>query len=236
MPFLTCFKNKFNCETILKPKRDEIAKMNSEFLTLSKQRDTLKSTLGGREFTLTNRQANLKKYQDYSKMYNDLVPLEVCGKLTSVEEIKRIIKSSWGRECHGYFTNYNDTTSIEAHFITTSEGNIYRPPLEVFRKLATRSMVSEWRYSASEGNDETHNPNGAYACNDYATSFYSEMKVAPLGYHKMVIGILGVTGHRINCFIPAEEDKVYYYEPQNDSIWFPNFANANEKKPFHILF
>ena len=104
--------------------------------------------------------------------------------------------------------------------------------MEIMKKIASRSLVSEWGHSAS-----VSHPDGPYACNDFATSFYFEFKMAPLGYFQTMIGIMCVTGHRINCFIPAEEDKVYYLEPQNDKIWFPNLdPESSERKPFHIIF
>ena len=239
MSIFTCLKNRFSCKEIYQSRWNVINdEKKKEVTLLEKEIKYIENDIAKEETKIDSKNIILERYARYPNMFDDLPPLAEVGKPITEEEIRAIIKSSWGATCVGGGIGEkasmgskwdNPDRNIETHF--SSDTYNYRIPMDIMKKIAERSVVSEWTHSFN-----TTHPSGPYACNDYATSFFYEFILGPLGYSQTMIGILCCTGHRINVFIPAEEDTVYYMEPQNDRIWFPNLdKDSSEKKPFQII-
>jgi len=237
MSFFTCLSNNFNCNKIYKSDQDIINGLNMQIKAEETSISILKNQIDKINKTIPDKKI-LDAYENYPNMWNKFKPLEQVGKHIDEDGIRKIFKKHWGATLvNGAYPNKasrgnkwsNPDRNIEAHFFTGTSH--YRVPMHIMKQIAKQSLISEWKYSS------TNDINGPYACNDFATSFFFEFKVAPLGYHQAVIAVLGVSNHRINAFIPAEEDKIYYFEPQTDKMWLPDLdPSSNEKKPSHLIF
>jgi len=239
MSIFDCWKNKFNCSKVYENEYNHLDQLLNENKKILKDINGLKKEITRKDSMIDGKKSCLKEYDNYKKMWNDIPSIEKVGKPITKDEIIDIFKKSWGVSFVGggyphkasRGSNWdNPYRNVEVHYV--SDMYSYRIPMDIMKKILKRSIIDKWTHMFTWGH-----PDGAYACNDYATSLWSEIRLAPLGYSNSVFGILGVSGHRINCFIPAEEDKVYYIEPQTDKIWFPDLdKNSNEKKPSHIIF
>ncbi len=238
MAFMDCLKNKFNCISVLKSRKDAVTALKDEIELIEKESDQLKKDVITWKNKIASKEKQIVGYSNYATLWNDMPPIEEVGKPTTEKEIRQIFEESWdcklvdgghpNKASMGSHWN-NPDRNVEAHFTT---GNFsYRIPMNIMKMICQGSMVSEWTHAYT-----ADHPSGIYACNDFAASFWSEFKAAPLGYFNTMIGVLGVKGHRINCFIPDDEDKVYYIEPQSDRIWFPDLSEGTkERTPFQVI-
>ncbi len=227
MGFRDCLKNKWKCEDIYNDRYAKVLKTEADTKTIKSNIAKLQNQLTIHNKVLESKQSSLNRYNTYEDMWADIPPLEECGKKITREEIAEIAEKTW-KVPFKYISGAKVYTFVNPRWV--SPDDYYRVPMDIMKKIITRSQVDVWTYQTDRDFE-----NGVFVCNDFAAALYSEFKSAPKGYSKAMIGILCVRGHRINSFIPAEEDIMYSVEPQNDKIWVANVDDENERKPHELM-
>ncbi len=167
-------------------------------------------------------------YEDYKDIFEDMLPIEEIGKPITDKEIRDIWFESTGEDLKDLYELGDKSTKV---CFTTPAYRKYRLPLDVVHTILSRSATNFDLHTSSNAAQQIVADGGylqKYVCNDFAGRLWGEMWKGP--YWESMFGLLGVRGHRINAFIPAEIDKVHYIEPQNDRVWIPNKEAILEAK------
>jgi hypothetical protein len=113
------------------------------------------------------------------------------------------------------------TVSTDVPLYIHGGGAQYVIPKLVFLRYARNSMINRFKYEAS-----SKPPARQFVCAMFAWALYCEMQAGPLwDVYCAYINVLaaGTTSHGINLVTFSDDKRAYYFEPQTDRLYLPDY-------------
>ncbi len=225
--FLECYKRRFKCG-------ESIELFKDQCVTLTKERDAQKA-IADTQKALVDKLKNIPKsalFDGIPTMEEMIADGRAVRKQTA--DLQRLFKSQFGQIL---YTNPGVAMSDRNKVIWNRSLSEYLwiIPKDVFQEIMKRSVTDLYIWD-NEG------PR-VKVCTEFAWSAYCELQSIRNGYWDVFIAYLIIqpkpeykpmTGHAINlCWFSDEDDKLYYFEPQNDRLWVPD-VEAENREPWSI--
>ena len=217
-----CIKNKFNCK---KTFDSQLAESKVQFATmlaneLAKQKAQYEAKLvdykNWYEFIINR---NTPYTIDW--LGNNLTTdrLKKEGKPISDAQLQAIWKQTFNQELYGELYGQKRVNwACASHAM----------PMQMVKDFLKATQVDKLPYfwPTEKGQPE-------FVCRDFGMALFGALQFSPIWF-----GLLGLngadklfkdghreSGHQINWFVNADDFKFYFIEPQNDSIWQPDYVN-----------